>query len=120
MNEEEFLKRRMMLELQRRMFAKAAKQQAQAPDYRSLFLRNLTESGKEMYRRAEGQYPTIAPKVAEAVGRLYAQGRLHGALDAEAVYGIFMELGYPIRIETRIVYKKRGEVKTIGELLKEE
>ncbi|RLF05642.1 MAG: hypothetical protein DRK00_03835 [Thermoprotei archaeon] len=119
MSEEELLKRRMMLELQRRMLAKAAKQRVQLPDYRSIFLKNLTESGREMYRRAEKQYPTIAPKIAEAIGRLYAQGRLRGALDAGAIYGIFQELGYPIRIETRIVYKKRGKVKTISELLRE-
>jgi hypothetical protein len=28
-------------------------------------------------------------------------------------------MGFPIRIETKIVYKKKGEVKSISELLKE-
>ncbi|RLF04426.1 MAG: hypothetical protein DRK00_06740 [Thermoprotei archaeon] len=119
MSDEELLKRRMMIELQRKLLAKAARKQAQPPDYTRIFARNLTEDGREMFRRAESQYPVVASKVAEALGRLYAQGRLRGRLDAETIYGIFYELGYPIRIETRVVYKKRGEVKTISELIKE-
>ena len=120
MSDEELLKRRMMIELQRRLLAKATRRQARPLDYARVFMENLTEDGKKMFRRAESQYPVVASKVAEAIGRLYAQGRLRGRLDAEAVYGIFYELGYPIRIETRVVYKKRGEVKTISELIRED
>jgi len=90
------------------------------PDYLQVFLEHLTDDGKEMFRRAKEQYPVVARKIAESIGRLFVQGRIRGVLDARAIYGIFAELGYPIRLKTKIVYKKKGEVKTISELLREE
>lgn len=118
-SEEEFLKRRLMVELQRKLLAKQLKREPEKPDYMAVFLKHLSEDGKEMFSKAMEQYPDIARKVAETLGRLYHEGRLEGAMDAEAVYGLFEEIGFPIRIETKIVYKKRGEVKSISELLKE-
>lgn len=118
-SEEELLKRRLMLDLQRRMLARQTKRDVEKPDYASVFLKHLSEDGREMFNMAMNQYPDVAQKVAETLGKLYHEGRLEGVLDAEAIYGIFEELGYPIRIETKIVYKKKGEVKSISELLKE-
>lgn len=114
------LKMRKMLELQRKLLAKEAKALRKEPDYYGIFLEHLTDDGKEMFKKALSQYPQVARRVAEALGRLYMLGRIRGMLDARTVYGIFSEIGYPIRLETRIVYKKKGEVKTISELLKEE
>lgn len=119
MSEEEMLRRKLLLEMQRKLLAKQVVKPTEKPDYISTFLSNLTEDGGEMYEKAAEQYPSIAPKIAEALGRLYAEGRLAGKLDAETVYGIFYEAGCPIRIEIKIVYKKKGEVKTISEMLKE-
>jgi DNA-binding TFAR19-related protein (PDSD5 family) len=118
-SEEELLKRRLMLELQRKMLVKQIKRDVEKPDYTSVFLKHLSDDGKEMFKLAMDQYPDVAQKVAETLGKLYHDGRLEGILDAEAVYGIFEEIGYPIRIETKIVYKKKGEVKSISDLLKE-
>ncbi len=118
-HEEELLKRRLMLELQRKMLAKQMKRDVEKPDYTSVFLKHLSDDGKEMFNLAMNQYPDIAQRVAETLGKLYYEGRLEGILDAETVYGIFEEIGYPIRLETKIVYKKKGEVKSISDLLKE-
>jgi len=118
-SEEELLKRRLMLELQRKMLAKQIKRDVEKPDYTSVFLKHLSGDGKEMFNLAMNQYPDIAQRVAETLGKLYHEGRLEGILDAETVYGIFEEIGYPIRLETKIVYKKKGEVKSISDLLKE-
>lgn len=102
------------------MLAKQAKLEIRKqPDYFTAFIENLSEDGKQMYNKAVEQYPSLAPKIAEAIGKLYMEGKIQGTLDAEAVYGLFQEMGYPIRIETRIVYKKKGEIKSISELLKE-
>ena len=114
------LKMRKMLELQRRLLAREAKALRKEPDYYRVFSEHLTDDGKEMFKKALSQYPQVARRVAEALGRLFVLGRIRGMLDARTVYGVFYEIGYPIRLETRIVYKKRGKVKTISELLKEE
>ncbi len=120
-SEEEMLLRKMLLDMQRKMASKAAARPEEAKvDYARLFTDSLTEDGREMYRMALEQYPEAARKVAEAVGQLIAAGKVRGPLDAESVFMIFEQLGYPIRIETKIVYKKKGRVKTISEVLKEE
>lgn len=118
-SEEELLKRRLMVELQRKLIAKQLKREPEKPDYVSIFLKHLSEDGREMFNKAMEQYPDVARKVAETLGKLYHEGRLEGVMDAETVYGLFEEVGFPIRIETKIVYKKKGEVKSISELLKE-
>jgi len=118
-SEEELLKRRLMVEMQRKLLARQLRREPEKPDYVAVFMKHLSEDGKRMFDKAKEQYPDIARKVAEALGKLYYEGRLKGVMDAEAIYGLFEEIGYPIRIETRIVYKKKGEVKSISELLKE-
>lgn len=120
-DELELLKMRKLLELQKRMLeSKGRRKEDTAPDPYRAFYQHLTPDGREMFERALRQYSGIARRVAISIGRLYLVGRLRGLLNSETVYGIFYELGYPIRIETRIVYKKGREVKTISELLKEE
>jgi len=117
MSEEEILLRKMALSIQRKLISR--QQSEEKVDYLKVFLDNLSEDGKEMYKRALDQYPNVAPKIAEALGRLRESGKITGPLDSETIYYIFMEAGYPIRIETKIVYKEKGKVKSISEVLKE-
>ncbi|MEM1509035.1 MAG: hypothetical protein QXY49_06275 [Thermofilaceae archaeon] len=119
MSEEELLKKKIMIKMQRKLLSLEAKRETKQDDFQQVFLSHLSEDGKEMYEKALAQYPSVAPKIAEEIGRLFVLGRLTGTFDAETVYGIFQELGYPIKLETRLVYKKKGETKSISELLKE-
>ncbi len=120
-DEVEIIKRRKLLELQRRLLEKSRKKAEPAkPDFYSLFMSSLSDDGKEMFRRALEQYGDAAARVGESIGRLIYAGRVRGPLGAEEVFWIFRELGMPIRIETKIVYKKRGEAKSISEMLREE
>ncbi len=114
----EIIKKRMLLEMQRKILEKEIKRSE--PDYYALFMEHLTEDGKLMFEKAIKQYGETARKVGEKLGRLYYLGRLQGRMDAETVYWVFSEIGLPIRLETRIVYKKGGEVKSISDMLKEE
>ncbi len=114
----EIIKKRMLLEMQRKILEKEIKRSE--PDYYALFMEHLTEDGKLMFEKAIKQYGETAKKVGEKLGRLYYLGRLRGRMDAETVYWVFSEIGLPIRLETRIVYKKGGEVKSISDMLKEE
>lgn len=120
MAEEDILLRKMMLDMKRKLMAKQPSQREEKVDYTKLFYDSLSEDGREMFNKASEQYPSLAQKVAEMLGQLLIQGKINGPLDAETIYMVFNEIGYPIRLETRIVYKKKGKVKSIGELLKEE
>jgi len=119
---EELLMRKKLLELRKRMLLAKLKEmeKEKRPNPYEVFLANLTKSGREVFDRALAQYGDLAKRVGEGLGRLILLGRLKGPLTGELVYGIFLELGLPIRMPTRIVYKRRGEVKTISEMLKEE
>lgn len=114
----ELIKKRMLVEMQKKMLEKELKKAE--PDYYHVFLDNLTEDGKIMFEKAVDQYGEAAKKIGEKLGRLYHTGRLRDKLDAEAVYWIFSEIGLPIRLETRIVYKKGREYKSISDVLREE
>jgi len=120
-DELEIIKRRKLLELQKRLLEKTKKKaEPEKPDFYSLFLSSLTDDGREMFGKALDQYGDAAARVGESIGRLIYAGRIRGRLGAEEIYWIFREIGMPIRLETRIVYKKRGEVKSISDMLKEE
>lgn len=110
----------MLLELQRQALRQSAPKQEKRADFLSVFISSLTEDGREMFDRAVKQYGDAAKKVGEKLGMLVYAGRIRGKLTAETVYWVFYELGMPIRLETRIVYKKGGEVKSISEMLREE
>jgi len=115
------LRMRKLLELQKRkLLEEARRKESKDPDPYSIFLKLLTSDGKKLFENALSQYPLQAKKIGETIGKLYLLGKIRGRLDANFIYGIFYELGFPIRLETKIVYKKRGEVKSISEMLKEE
>ncbi len=120
-DELELIKKRKLLELQKKLLKKTRKkEEVTTPDFYSLFLSSLTDDGREMFGKALDQYGDDAAKIGESIGRLIYAGRIRGRLTAEHIYWIFRELGMPIRVETRIVYKKGREVKSISDLLKED
>uniref|UniRef100_A0A7C1P621 Double-stranded DNA-binding protein n=1 Tax=Thermofilum pendens TaxID=2269 RepID=A0A7C1P621_THEPE len=116
----ELIKRRMLLEMQKRLLRASQPEKREVIDFEKVFIEHLTEDGRLMYEKAVEQHGERARKIAEKLGRLYHSGRLQGAMNAETVYWVFREVGLPIKIETKIVYKKGGEVKSIGEMLKGE
>lgn len=115
----ELIKRRMLLKMQKKLLEKKEVKKKE-PDYYSIFLEHLTEDGKMMFEKAVEQYGDTAKNIGEKLGRLFYSGRLKGEMNAETVYWVFSEIGLPIRIETKIVYKKGGEAKSISEMLKSE
>ncbi len=115
----ELLKRRILLEMQRQALQQSSAKARKEVSFLEVFLDSLTDDGRKMFERAVEQYGDAAKRVGEKLGRLISAGRVRGSFDAEAVYWIFRELGMPIKLETRIVYKRGGEVKSISELLRE-
>jgi len=116
----EYLIRKKALELQKKMLLQREVERPRRVDPRSLVERHLTEDGKEMLERAREQYPRVCDVVVNELARLIAAGRISGRLDAVDIFNIFKSLGYPIRVETKIVIKRKGEEKSISEILREE
>ncbi|RLE81950.1 MAG: hypothetical protein DRJ51_02720 [Thermoprotei archaeon] len=119
--DEELIMRRKLLELQRKvLLSKARVEESKSlEDPRELLNKSLTEKAKEVLKYAEMQYPKLTEYVIRELARLIVQGRIKGEIDGYTVLYIFRELGYPIRLPTRIVVKRKGETKSITEYLKE-
>lgn len=116
----ELLIKRKMLELQKRALLEEKRKEKPKRSPWDIVKPYLTESGEEMLSRAKSQYPKVAEYVVRELAKLVLMGRLREKLDAEDIYAIFYNLGFPIRVETRIVVKRKGKVKSISELLREE
>ncbi len=117
----ELLIKRKMLELQKRALTEKKKEAREAKyNHWDIVKPCLTSGGEEMLLKAKSQYPKVAEYVVRELAKLVLTGRLREKLDAEDIYAIFYHLGFPIRIETKIVVKRKGKVKSISELLKEE
>lgn len=116
----ELLIKRKMIELQKRALLEEKKKEEVKRSPWDIVKPYLTSSGEEMLEKAKSQYPRVSEYVIRELAKLVLMGRLREKLNAEDIYAIFYNLGFPIRIETRIVVKRKGKVKSISELLKEE
>jgi len=126
MEEEELIKMRKLLELQRKMLKETSKQKLQVSTVKRDFTSSyeilkeyLTPKAKEILEHAMRQYPSVAKYVVGELARLVLNGRIKEPLNGYTIFHIFQELGYPVRLPTRIVVKRKGETKDLASYLKE-
>lgn len=79
---------------------------------------NLEDRGDEVLEAAIEQYPERAKKVAMILAEKVARGELRRKLSGEALMSLFEYLGMPVKLKTKILYYKKGEYKSIADLLK--
>jgi len=111
----ERLKRRKLLELQRRLGASSKAEEDSRGDLRRLFVGRAWE----VYRAAWRQFPGVMPKIEEALLSAVREGRLRDRIDGESLYYFFHRIGLPVRLRTTIRIKEHGELKTLQDKLRE-
>jgi DNA-binding TFAR19-related protein (PDSD5 family) len=124
MDEElERIKRRRMLELQRRMFkeekAAAEPEKPAEPTPRETLDSMFSGRAWEVYETAKIQYPTVMPQVEQALVEGIKSGKIQDRIDGESLFVFLRQLGLNVRLNTSIRYKEHGELKTIGQRIKE-
>jgi len=82
--------------------------------------RRLVDRGDEVLKAALDQYPDQARKIVMILARMILAGRIAGNIGGEALLSIFEQLGLPIKLRTKILYYKKGEYKSIADLVKRE
>ncbi len=82
--------------------------------------RRLVDRGEEVLEAALDQYPDQARKIVMILARMILAGRIAGNIGGEALLSIFEQLGMPIKLRTKILYYKKGEYKSIADLVKRE
>lgn len=111
---------RKLLELQRKqLLASLKKEERQQEDPRSVLVKSLIGRGLEVLEAAEAQYPKLAEAVVHQLAALLKSGRLQGPISGEELYELFLRLGAPVRLKTKIYYEKKGERKSLADILKE-
>ncbi|MEN3016296.1 MAG: DNA-binding protein [Candidatus Methanosuratincola petrocarbonis] len=112
-DEIEIIKKRKLLEMERRLAA-MKKTQTEAPkkveeDPLSIVKRRLIGRGPEVLEAALSQYPQAAMEVVKYIANLYRTGKLREDIPGEDLYELFCNLGMPVRLETSITYIKDGK-----------
>jgi DNA-binding TFAR19-related protein (PDSD5 family) len=123
MDEElERLKRRKMRELRRRMMESAEVEEAEPleePGPRETLDSRFKGRAWEVYRAAEAQFPKVMPQIERALVDGIRQGKIRDRIDGESLFLFLRQLGLLVRLQTHIRYKEHGELKTIGQHMKE-
>jgi len=78
----------------------------------------LVDRGDEVLEAALEQYPDQAKKIIVLLAEKIIQERFSGKITGEALLSFFEYLGMPVKLKTRILYYKKGEYKSITDLLK--
>jgi programmed cell death protein 5 len=123
-DELERIKRRRMRELQRRMRqvekAEEEPEKPAEPTPREVLDGMFIGRAWEIYEIAKVQYPMVMPQVEQALVEGIKSGKIQDRIDGESLFAFLRQLGLNVRLNTKIRYKDHGELKTIGQRIKEQ
>jgi programmed cell death protein 5 len=123
-DELERLKRRRMLELQRRLNRSEGKPEAESekpkePTPNEILGRFLVGRAWEVLGAARAQFPKVMPQVEEALVEAFKAGKIKETIDGGMLLQFLRQVGLSVRVQTSIMYKDHGELKTIGQRIKD-
>ncbi len=78
----------------------------------------LEDRGDEVLNAALEQYPEQARKIVMILAEKISRNELGQKLSGGTLMGLFEYLGMPVKLRTKILYYKKGEYKSIADLLK--
>lgn len=121
-DEIDYLKRKRLLEMKKRLLIKKAaeeKQQEKPKEPEDILKTVFTESAWKIWRVAEQQYSQTTEDVKKALVAMIEAGKINEKITGEQIYWLFNQLGFPLRLETKIRILESGEMKTIAEKLRD-
>ena len=123
-DELERLKRRRMRELQRRLQASESKPEAEPepkePTNEEVLGRFLVGRAWEVLGAARAQFPKVMPQVEEVLVEAFKAGKVKESIDGGMLLQFLRQVGLRVRVQTSIRYKDHGELKTIGQRIRDE
>jgi len=117
----ELLRRRKLLEMQKRLAQKTKKEteKGETVDAKRVLDQIFTGRAWEVFNAARDQYPQVTERVEEALVRLVLEGRMREKISGEELFAFFRQLGLRVRLETHIRVMEHGKLKTLAEKMKE-
>lgn len=119
-DELEKLKRRKLLELQRRMMrqeTEARRPKEQGP--REILDRYFVGRAWEVYNAARAQFPTVMPRIEEVLIEAMREGRIREQIDGGSLFSFLRQIGLPVRLRTTIRFEEHGKLKTLEQKIRE-
>jgi len=83
-----------------------------------LVKKHLVDRGEEVLDAALEQYPEAAKKIVTIIALKIMRGEFSGKITGEMLMKLFEYLGMHVRLETKILYYRKGEYKSIRDLLR--
>ena len=80
---------------------------------------SLGPKGAVVLEAALEQYPRETMRMVERLAELIKAGAVEGPIDGGELYSLFRQLGLRVKLDTKIVYVKRGEARDLRELFKQ-
>ena len=115
-DELEALKRKRLLELQRRM---ALRQEKQEPiNARKVLDGVFRGRAWEVFNAANSQYPNVMIEIEHRLVNLVSEGKLT-EIDGEQLFALLRTVGLDVRLNTEIKVMKHGKTQSLSEKFKE-
>jgi len=87
-------------------------------DAYELVKKHLADRGEEVLNAALEQYPEAARRIVMIMALKIMRGEFSGKITGEMLMQLFEYLGMRVRLETKILYYRKGEYKSIRDLLR--
>jgi DNA-binding TFAR19-related protein (PDSD5 family) len=117
----EFLRRKKLAELQKKLIAEKLKEKEQAKTLNIEEALNKVFVGRawEVFQAAQAQYPEATKKIGEWLAQLINEGKIKEFISGEQLLLFFRRLGLNVRLKTEIRVLENGELKSLADKLKE-
>jgi DNA-binding TFAR19-related protein (PDSD5 family) len=88
-------------------------------DPRRILSKLLDSKAAEILDIASYQFPSETEAIVKMLANLVKRGALKETIDGPTLYHLFLRVGVPVKLKTKIVYYEDGKVKSLEEKLKE-
>lgn len=110
--------REMMKHLEKR--GKDETEKTSVMDARRILDGFFVDRAWEVLNAAKAQYPEVANYIENLLVKLIMEGKIREKISGEELYGLFLRLGFRVKLSTRIQIVEHGKIKSLEEKIKEE
>ncbi|MEM2557418.1 MAG: DNA-binding protein [Candidatus Bathyarchaeia archaeon] len=118
----EMIRYRKLMELRKRLMEKTepeAEKPREINPYEVLD-KFFVDRAWEVFNAAKAQYPEVAQYIEKVLVKLILEEKIRDKITGEELYGLFLRLGYKVRLQTRINILEHGRIKSLEEKIREE
>ncbi|MEM2913505.1 MAG: DNA-binding protein [Candidatus Bathyarchaeia archaeon] len=118
----ELIRQRKLMEMRKHLESKTKdeSEKTRGMDQRKILDRFFVDRAWEVLNAAKAQYPEVANYIENLLAKLIMEGKIKEKISGEELYGLFLRLGFRVKLSTRIQIVEHGKIKSLEEKIKEE